>query len=335
MKEKIKPILLIGGYGSVGSKAVDLLHQYYPDIPLVIAGRNPHKAKKLIDSISNSSVISVDLKRKDLGIPDDMQFSAVAAYMNDTTLHAQKYAQAKGIPYVTVAGSVAELGMALAFYVNNGQDASVVLSSQWMGGIPDALAMDYAKQFRQIDSIKITAINDPLDEFGEGSDEEEIKSIFIINPYSIAIEDGIYKWLKTDKEKKYRVRTIDGSEYDAYSFPIADILSLENGVTADSIKFYTAEGKSYGTKQSKGVTHDIIIEMSGIAEDGKAKILHTEIIYPKGQAHMTALGSIIALEQVMGLMSAVKPNIYLGANLLDISLLKRRLEEQGAFYLSE
>ena len=50
---------------------------------------------------------------------------------------------------------------------------------------------------------------------------------------------------------------------------------------------------------------------------------------------MTALGSIIALEQVMGLMSAVKPNMYLGANLLDISLLKRRLEEQGAFYLSE
>lgn len=330
-KTAIKPILLIGGYGSVGSKAVAILQDYYPSIPLVVGGRNPEKAKTLLEDFENVTAIAIDLKQPDLNIPADVQFSAVVTYTNDTTYNAQSYAQRKGIPYVTVSASVAEMGMALACYVNHPQQAAVVLSSQWMGGIADALTIAYAKDFQKIDSVKITAIVDTRDEIGQESGEEEIKAIFALNPYSIAVDKGNYSWLKTDEEKYYSLQTLDGHPYEGYAFPIADILSLKNALNADTIRFYTTEGDSHGTKAGKPLTHDIVIEISGKDQHGNTKNLHKELIYPKGQAHLTALGSFLALERVMDLHQGVTANLYLGANLIEANQLKQRLEEQGAF----
>jgi len=333
MKEHMNPILLIGGYGSVGSKAVAILQQYYPGIPLVVAGRNPEKAKWLIDQFPNVTACAIDLNKKDLGIASEVQFSAVLTYTNDTTYHAQSYAQRMEIPYVTVSASVAEMGFALACYANHSQKASVVLSSQWMGGIPDALAIAYAKEFERINTVRIIALVDAKDEIGNESGEEEIETIFALNPYSIAVENGVYAWLKTEEEKQYTAQTLDGSHYDVFAFPIADILSLNNAIEAESIRFYTGEGNSYGTKNGQLVTHDIVIEISGVTKAGETKTLHKEIVYPKGQAHLTALGSFLALERVMGLFAKVESQLYLGANLLDYNQVLMRLKEQEAIIL--
>lgn len=335
MTKQVNPILIIGGYGSVGSKSVAILNEYYPEIPIVVAGRNPQKAQVLVNQYDNVTAVAIDLSKKDLGLPLTMQFSAVFLFTNDVTYNAQAYAQRTGIPYVTVTASVAEMGMALACFVTNPQKAAVVLSSQWMGGIADALAIDYASDFQQIDSLKITTIVDPADEIGKESGESEIATIFTLNPYSIAVENGNYHWLKTEEEKLYTLNTIDGTEYTGFAFPIADILSLKNAVDAQSIHFYTAEGESFGTKNGKALTHDIVIEISGIDKDGQVKNLHKEIIYPKGQAHMTAFGGFLALEQAMGLTKSIKPNLYLGANLLDAAIVQQRLAEQNTIILEK
>lgn len=335
MAKQVKPILVIGGYGSVGAKAVAILHEYYPAIPLVVAGRNPEKAQSLVEKYDHVTAIAVDLSRDDLGLSAQLQFSAVFLFTNDITYNAQAYAQRCGIPYVTVTASVAEMGMALACFVNNKQTAPVVLSSQWMGGIADALAIAYSKEFQQIDSVTITTIVDPKDEVGKESGESEIATIFALNPYSIAVENGNYHWLKSDEQKLYTVTTIDGTTYTGYAFPIADILSLKNAIPAQRIHFYTAEGDSYGTKNGTGVTHDIVIEVSGTLEDGRGKVLHKELVYPKGQAHMTALGGFLALEKAMGLTGAIYPNLYLGANLLDAEIVNKRLAEQKTLWLEK
>jgi len=335
MIEKQKPILLIGGYGSLGSKAVAILQDYYPDTPLVVAGRNPEKARELLNQFANVTALKIDLNKSDLNLPAEMSFSAVLLYTNDTTYNAQRYAQQQGIPFITVASSLAEMGFALACYVNNRQSASVVLSSQWMGGIADALAISYASNFEKIHSLTITTIVDDLDEIGQGSGADEIETILALNPYSIAVEKGIYKWLKTQDEKYYQVTTMDGTKYDGFAFPIADILSLNHAIIVDTIKFYTAEGKSYGTKKGGALTHDIVIEIDGILKGGSSALLHKEIIYPKGQAHMTALGSIMALEVAMGHLGSHLPNLYLGANLLEVTHVLKRLKEQGTLFLEK
>jgi len=56
-------------------------------------------------------------------------------------------------------------------------------------------------------------------------------------------------------------------------------------------------------------------------------------VYPKGQAHLTALGSFLALERVMGLFAKVESQLYLGANLLDYNQVLMRLKEQEAIIL--
>jgi len=335
MTKQVHPILIIGGYGSVGSKAVAILNEYYPEIPLVVAGRNPQKAHALTEMFDKVTATAIDLSKKDLGLPADARFSAVFLFTNDVTYNAQAYAQRAGIPYVTVTASVAEMGMALACFVNNPQKAPVVLSSQWMGGIADALAIDYAKDFASIDSVKISTIVDPADEVGKESGESEIATIFTLNPYSIAVENGNYHWLKTEEEKLYTVKTLTGAEHTGYAFPIADILSLKNALDAQSVRFYTAEGESFGTSKGIGLTHDIVIQITGLGKDGTAKIAHHEIIYPKGQAHMTAFGGFLALEQAMGLTHSIEPKLYLGANLLDAEQVKTRLKEQETLFLHQ
>jgi uncharacterized protein YbjT (DUF2867 family) len=40
-------ILIAGGYGVVGRQVSTLIRQRYPDLPLIIAGRNPEKAQAL------------------------------------------------------------------------------------------------------------------------------------------------------------------------------------------------------------------------------------------------------------------------------------------------
>lgn len=335
MTKQVNPILIIGGYGSVGSKAVAILNEYYPEIPLFVAGRNPQKAEKLLEKFDNVTAIAIDLSKKDLGLSRKTQFSAVFLFTNDVTYNAQAYAQRAGIPYVTVTASVAEMGMALACFVNNPQNAAVVLSSQWMGGIADALTIDFANEFDGVDSVKITTIVDPADEVGKESGESEIATIFALNPYSIAVENGNYHWLKNDEEKSYTVRTIDGNAYAGYAFPIADILSLKNAIDAQSIHFYTAEGESYGTKNGTAITHDIVVEITVLLSDGTTKTMRKEIIYPKGQAHMTAFGGFLALEQAMGLTKTIQPNLYLGANLLDAKMVKQRLTEQNTLFIEK
>lgn len=75
-------VLLLGGYGSLGSRIARLLRQHHPELHLTIAGRNREKAGALATELGNADTALVNLSRADLGLPQEHAFSVVVTAVN-------------------------------------------------------------------------------------------------------------------------------------------------------------------------------------------------------------------------------------------------------------
>lgn len=111
-----KPVLIIGGSGFVGALAARTLRKLHPTLPIAIGGRNFDKAETVAREIGNAEAVIVDLERKDLGIPANKSFSAIAMFVYDNTLNALHYAQTKAVPYLSVSTGIQEIGPEIALY---------------------------------------------------------------------------------------------------------------------------------------------------------------------------------------------------------------------------
>ncbi|MFD8941828.1 hypothetical protein ACFV00_07455, partial [Streptomyces californicus] len=64
-----EPVLILGGTGQAGAGAAALLRRWHPTLPLTIAGRDPERARRLADELGHAMAATVDLRRRDLGLP--------------------------------------------------------------------------------------------------------------------------------------------------------------------------------------------------------------------------------------------------------------------------
>ena len=56
-------ILIAGGYGVVGQQVAEIIRANHPELPIVIAGRNPEKGQALANKLGNASVLSLDMQQ--------------------------------------------------------------------------------------------------------------------------------------------------------------------------------------------------------------------------------------------------------------------------------
>lgn len=64
----LDPILLIGGAGTVGRQAARFLRETYPELPLLIGGRDLARAQQAAAGIGNAEGVAVDLDAQDIGL---------------------------------------------------------------------------------------------------------------------------------------------------------------------------------------------------------------------------------------------------------------------------
>ena len=62
MKSQRKRILIIGGYGMLGSNIARLIRNVDPSIELILSGRNPLKGEQLSDELKNAETAYVNLE---------------------------------------------------------------------------------------------------------------------------------------------------------------------------------------------------------------------------------------------------------------------------------
>ncbi|MFA2811473.1 hypothetical protein [Bacillus mycoides] len=320
------PVLLIGGSGMVGKNAAEHLRRFHPELPILIGGRNLEKAQTVANKLGNAQAIQIDLERPNLGLPEDIQLSAVGTFFRDGGFYSQRWAQNKRIPFLFISGYEHEIGKHTAIYLHGPLASPVVIATHWMGGIPIALATHYARQFRNIETINISVVFDPEEEIGpDGSLQYEGE----ISPYPLFFQDGRWTWAKNEMDSVRTIKTVDGSIQEASAFSSTDILSL-GAMASKSARFDFLAHESSGRKSGGKISHDIIIEITGELKDGTLTTVRREIVYPDNQSSMTGLGAAIGLEQVMGLVgTAPGPGLYFPENIIDPLHLEQRLKQTG------
>ena len=92
-----------------------------------------------------------------------------------------------------------------------------------------------------------------------------------------------------------------------------------------------AYGQSASRRRGESYSTEIIIDIAGRAKDGTETSSHIEIVHPRGQAPLTALGVVLGLEALLGLRAnAPAAGLYLPELLIDPSYFVGEMMAIGA-----
>ncbi|MFI6527070.1 saccharopine dehydrogenase [Streptomyces uncialis] len=325
------PVLLIGGSGCVGSRAAAFLRRFHPDLPLVIGGRDLNRAQATADQLGAATGVRVDLVRPDLGLDGQQRFGALAVFPRDGGFSAQRFAQDHRIPFHAVTGSLVEAGQDLTAYVHGPQVSPVVLASHWMAGVPVILAAHHAKEFAAVDEVALAFVFDPKDEMGPAAGFESLESVQAANPLPLLRRNGSWVWAQTESDRVRAITTADAARHQADGYGSLDVLSLAEATGAASARVDLLVADSAGTRAGLRPSHDILIEITGTLRNGVPATRRYDLTHPAGQSSLTALGTAVALEHLLGLAGtpATAAGLHFPETVIDPSHLRKRLNESG------
>ncbi|PSH69599.1 saccharopine dehydrogenase [Phyllobacterium brassicacearum] len=327
-----RPVLIIGGSGIVGAKAAQTLRQLHPELPIAIGGRDLTKAMSVAEPLGNATAVMIDLGRNDLGQDEISSYSAVAVFVKDDTLNSMKYAQAHGLPYLSVSSGVFEVGPEMALAIRRPESAPILMASNWLAGAATFPALQVARDFRAIDHISITVVLDEEDMGGPAA-FADFQRLTESAPNPLLLKDGRWNWAKGEDAKRKFI-DIDGTEVEANAYSPLDVLSLSTATNARSIHFDLVYGVSASRRKGEAFSTEIAIELSGELSSGKQARRRLDIVHPHGQAPLTALHVALGIERLLGLSGGapVKPGLYLPDLLMDPDNVVDRMKEFGALF---
>jgi hypothetical protein len=323
-----RPVLLVGGSGVVGSRAARALRRLHPDLPLAIGGRDLGKARAVADEVGGASAARVDLARGDLGL-GDASFGAVVVLLKDDSLRAMKYAQAKGLPYVSFSTWAFDVAPEVAHYVHRPASAPVLMLGHVLGGTGTLSTLYFARGFRSIESIALGVVVDSDDGGGPAASEDMARVAKSV-PRPLILKDGFWVWAgEGDAARTFR--GADGVERPGQAMPLLDVVSLAAATGARSVRVDFAVRDAAGRPAGAGVSHEIAIEIEGERRDGGAGLFRYEFVDGRGLSDTSAFGVALAVERLLGLAGGapVGPGLYHPESLIDPEYAVARLREFG------
>ncbi len=327
------PILLIGGSGIVGRWTTRFLRDFYPNVPLLIGGRDLTKAEEAASEIGNAEGVVLDLAAEDLGL-GERPVSAVAVFFTDERIAGLRFAQSKGVPHISISPGIIEMGPEVAAYIHKPDTAPVVLGTEWLVGATTVPTLEFAKAFGRVHDITIGALLDEQDAFGPAANADLERQTRTM-PAALARRDGRFFW-RVGEEAKDKFRAVDGTEMEASALSPYDVVGLATATGAPNVQFNLALGVSSTRRRGEPMSTEILIELAG--EDHKGRPLRTRhaVVHPEGQMPLTGLGVAMVLERLIGLDGnpAILPGLYFPYQLLKPTTYFARLEQIGGTILT-
>ncbi len=313
------PVLVVGGYGTVGG---DLTRLAAPSWPLLLTGRTPEKGQALADEVG------AEVRRWDLSDPEPFsaRVRAVISTVNDPDDRVMLAALRGGVPYVDITRWTARLQRATALAAVHRPKAPVLLSSSWMGGVSALVTAALAAELGGAAEARIAIRYDLKDRAGTDSVEfmdrlgldyevTENGQRQMIMPLSDAgfVEIG---------EHRTKVARIDTPE----QFTLPLVLGLDTAITRIGFSansststllalkkagfFRWGRGDSFEkTRRSmlyspgEGGSALLRIDVRGRGGERRTAVIKDAA----GQAHLTALGGLLGLRRVLGADGAEAP----------------------------
>lgn len=323
-------VLIAGGYGVVGQQIAEAIRANHPELPIVIAGRNPEKGQALADSLGNASVLSLNMEQSN---PlKNSKPRAVLAAVNDPNDYLLLDAIKKGIPYLDITRWTERLREAVEVTKKENLKAPVMFSSAWMAGVAAVVTRELTKNTKSINNIDIAVLYSLKDKAGPNSTEYMDR---LTTPFEVIINGEskqVYPY--TDPKK---ITFPSGYSAKAYRFDTPDQFTLPKTTNATTVSARIAFDDAISTcllvmltrsgiwklfsgerfkslRQSilfnpgKGANHEIVIEAQGTDHTAKPVQLRATVLDPKGQTHLTAVGAAIQLDRLLGLDGASAPS---------------------------
>ncbi|WP_434611180.1 NAD(P)-dependent oxidoreductase [Pseudomonas sp. R1-7] len=322
------PILLMGGSGAIGHHTARALRAAYPDVPLLIGGRDLEKAQRAAEQVGGAQAVVIDSSTDDLGLGDRAVGAVVVFYM-DHALAGLRYAQQRGVPHLSISSGIFEIAPEIALYMHTPGASPIVLGYEWMAGATTVAALSIAREFGRIDAIRIDALVDEQDTGGPtvASDFEHLSKML---PAALTRRDRSYVWREGD-DSKTLFHALDGTAIEASGFSSIDVVGLAAATGAPNVQFNIGIGVSSSRRQGHPMSTEIIIELAGESLDGKPLRTRHAVVHPAGTAPLTGLSVAMLLERLLGLdgQPATPPGLYFPYQLLDAQAYRERLEGEG------
>ncbi|GAB2669029.1 saccharopine dehydrogenase [Kribbella swartbergensis] len=327
----MKPVLIMGGSGQAGSGAARVLRRWHPDLPLTIAGRDLGRAERVAGELGAATAVTVDLSRADLGLPADQSYSAVVAAVWDDHLHGLRYAQDRGVPYLSISSGLVEVAPEVVASAQRASAAPTLLASHFCAGVLVPAVLHLAREFGELETIRIGAMLDESD-IGGPAGLADLERWSAAATAGLVRRDGVFNWV-SGPDAEVPVTTLDGTVVPGQRIGIIDVPSLALATGAANVSFDFAVGESAGRRRGEGTSIEVRIDLEGVGSAGEPLSRTHHLLHPEGQRPLTAVGIALGAERLLGLRGEpVAPGIHTPEALLDPAYVVERLTEVGAVF---
>lgn len=333
MKSKI---LIVGGYGLVGSTIAKHVRAINKDVEIIIAGRNPEKGMTLAQELENASTTYLDLEdTKLINEFNWKQFDLIVSAVADPADTLIQTAINHHVAHIGISKISDQVAPILFAGLQSQPKRPIVLLGHWQAGTISTVLQKAAKEFRHINKVELTALYDVRDPIGQMVINELSNAESWMNRGYIR-EDGKWKWVDAEKNKRFTYKD-SGHVMEGKPMASLDLPSLASITKASHIRFDLAQDESIGTIAGNKASHDVYIDLEGILQSGEQIKQRTIVSDPNGQAHLTALGVLVTIERILGLDGnpPASGGIHLPETLLSLEKAIARFKQFGVEILSD
>ena len=332
MESNRNRILIVGGYGMVGSNIARLIRQVDTSIELLLAGRNPQNGISLAKELNHSETAYINLE-EGFDLRDFKKIDLIISAVDDHSNVLRETAIVNGIACIAVSELADQISPTAFLGLHKKIVAPVVYAGHWQAGILTLVVSQQANKFSQIETIELAGLYDPKDSVGP----------LVANEVSGFVGEALIRkggnWLSL--QAKENPRTIDlhnHSSATGYPLSTLDVPSIAAFTGAKNIRFDFIVGESIGTSKGLEASHELYITIDGTLVSGEKRKLSTIVSGPKGNSHLTAVGVYLITEKILGLNGESEQMIgglYLPETIISTHPISNRLKEFGIEIVEE
>lgn len=326
MESHEKRILIIGGYGQVGTNIARLIREADTSVELILAGRNPQKGEGLAQELSNAETAYVNLE-EGFNLAQFRKIDLIISALDDDSNIIRETAILNGIACITVSELADQVSTTAFLSLHKTISAPIVFAGHWQAGLLTLIVKQLASGFSRITHIETAGLYDEKDPVGPLVAEEV--SGFVGK--ALIRQDG--NWLYVDSKNNKRIIDLyGGSSTMGHPMSTLDVPSIAAFTNAQNIRFDFIVGESIGSSKGFAASHDLYIEIEGISLSGERKKLRTIVSGSKGNSHLTAVGVYLIAERILGLNGQPTQKIgglYLPETIVSSDNIVSRLEDFG------
>lgn len=332
MESQKKRILIVGGYGMVGSNIARLIRQADQRIEIILAGRNPQNGIALAKELNHSETAYVNLD-EGFDISEFEKIDLMISAVDDHSNILRETAILNGIACIALSELADQISPTAFLGHHKTIVAPIVYAGHWQAGLLTLMVKQQANKFSQIETIELAALYDPKDSVGP----------LVANEVSGFVGEALIRkggnWRSI--QAKENPRTVDLHNHSsAMGYPLStlDVPSIAAFTSAKNIRFDFIIGESIGTSKGQEASHDLYITIDGTLISGEKGKLSTIVSGPKGNSHLTAVGVYLITEKILGLNGQSEQTIgglYLPETIISTHHISNRLKEFGIEIIEE